>query len=130
MIKNGILHPQLASLLARFRHVNSIAILDGPFPSYPGVETIELAITMGWPTIPQVLDEILPFLDVTSLVLANEFEEKVDKQTVEKYINHHKGIPTIKVAHSEFKKLVGQSLGIIHTGDGIPYSSVILRSGF
>jgi D-ribose pyranase len=84
MIKNGILHPQLASLLARFRHVNSIAIVDGPFPSYPGVETIELAITMGWPTIPQVLDEILPFLDVTSLVLANEFEEKVDKQTVEK----------------------------------------------
>ena len=78
MIKNGILHPQLASLLARFRHVNAIAIVDGPFPTYPNVETVELAITMGWPTIPQVLDEILPHLQITSLVLlANEFEEKV-----------------------------------------------------
>jgi len=129
MIKNGILHPQLASLLARFRHVNAIAIVDGPFPTYPNVETIELAITMGWPTIPQVLDEILPYLDVTSLVLANEFEEKVDKQITQRYITHHKNIPTTKIAHSEFKVQVGKCLGIIHTGDGVPYSSVILKSG-
>ena len=129
MIKNGILHPQLASLLARFRHFNAIAIVDGPFPTYPNVETIELAITMGWPTIPQVLDEILPYLDITSLVLANEFEERVDKQITQRYISHHKNIPTTKIAHSEFKVQVGQCLGIIHTGDPVPYSSVILKSG-
>ena len=129
MIKNGILHPQLASLLARFRHVNSIAVVDGPFPTYPNVETIELAITMGWPTIPQVLDEILPHLQITSLVLANEFAEKVDKQTVDNYLKHHQGIATTKIPHSEFKTQVGQCLGIIHTGDPIPYSSVILKSG-
>jgi D-ribose pyranase len=129
MIKNGILHPQLASLLARFRHVNAIAIVDGPFPTYPNVETIELAITMGWPTIPQVLDEILPHLQVTSLVLANEFAEKVDVQTVQKYLQHHNAIATTKIPHSQFKVEVGQCLGIIHTGDPIPYSSVILKSG-
>lgn len=129
MIKNGILHPQLASLLARFRHVNSIAVVDGPFPTYPNVETIELAITMGWPTIPQVLDEILPHLQISSLVLANEFSEKVDKSTVDNYLKHHQGIATTKVPHSEFKIQVGQCLGIIHTGDPIPYSSVILKSG-
>ena len=119
MIKDGILHPQLASLLARFRHVNAIAIVDGPFPTYPNVETIELAITMGWPTIPQVLDEILPHLQITSLVLANEFSEKVDKQTVENYLKHHQGIATTKIPHSEFKVQVGQCLGVIHTGDQI-----------
>ncbi|MEY2723286.1 MAG: hypothetical protein RIR93_102 [Actinomycetota bacterium] len=129
MIKNGILHPQLASLLARFRHVNSIAVVDVPFPTYPNVETIELAITMGWPTIPQVLDEILPHLQITSLVLANEFAEKVDKPTVDNYLKHHQGITTTKIPHSEFKIQVGQCLGIIHTGDPIPYSSVILKSG-
>ena len=57
-------------------------------------------------------------------------EEINHTELVEKYISHHKGIPTTKVAHTEFKKLVSQSLGVIHTGDGIPYSSVILRSGF
>jgi D-ribose pyranase len=129
MIKNGILHPQLALLLARFRHVNAIAIVDGPFPTYPNVETIELAITMGWPTIPQVLDEILPHLQITSLVLANEFTKKVDKATTDEYIKHHRAIPTTKIAHSQFKVEVGQCLGIIHTGDPVPYSSVILKSG-
>jgi D-ribose pyranase len=129
MIKNGILHPQLASLLARFRHVNAIAIVDGPFPTYPNVETVELAITMGWPTIPQVLDELLPHLQITSLVLANEFEEKVDSQTVQSYLKHHKGIATNKIPHSQVKVEVGQCLGIIHTGDPVPYSSVILKSG-
>lgn len=129
MIKGGILHPQLAALLARFRHVNAIAIVDGPFPTYPNVETIELAITMGWPTIPQVLDEILPHLQITSLVLANEFTEKVDKATTDEYIKHHRAIPTTKIAHSQFKVEVGKCLGIIHTGDPVPYSSVILKSG-
>jgi len=33
------------------------------------------------------------------------------------------------VPHSEFKVLVGQALAIIHTGDDVPYSSVILKSG-
>ena len=112
MIKNGILHPQLASLLARFRHVNAIAVVDGPFPTYPNVETVELAITMGWPTIPQVLDEILPHLQITSLVLANEFSEKVDEKTVQSYLKHHQGISTTKIPHSEFKIQVGQCLRI------------------
>ncbi len=129
MIKNGILHPQLASLLARFRHVNAIAIVDGPFPTYPNVETIELAITMGWPTIGQVLDEILPHLQITSLLLANEFEQKVEKAKVDSYLKHHQGIPTTKIPHEQFKVEVGKCLGIIHTGDPVPYSSVILKSG-
>jgi len=48
---------------------------------------------------------------------------------VENYLKHHQGIATTKIPHSEFKIQVGQCLGIIHTGDPIPYSSVILKSG-
>jgi len=33
------------------------------------------------------------------------------------------------IPHEEFKIKVGQSLAIIHTGDAVPYSSVILKSG-
>jgi D-ribose pyranase len=84
---------------------------------------------MGWPTIPHVLDRILPQLQVSSLVLANEFTEKVDAQTVQKYLQHHNLIATTKIPHSQFKIEVGLCLGIIHTGDPIPYSSVILKSG-
>ena len=129
MLKDGIINGQLASLLARFRHVNTLAIVDGPFPSYPNVELVDLAIVRGFPTIPEVLDAILPHLDLSGLYLAHEFAEKVDPKVVAKYTTHHRGLPTTLIPHEEFKVKVGQALGIIHTGDAIPYSSVILRSG-
>lgn len=129
MLKSGIINGQLASVLARFRHVNTLAIVDGPFPSYPGVELVDLAVIKGFPSIPEVLDMILPHLELTGLYLANEFAEKVDAPTVEKYKKHHAGIPAILVPHEEFKVKVGQALAIIHTGDAVPYSSVILKSG-
>ncbi len=129
MIRSGVINGQLASLLARFRHVNSIAIVDGPFPTYASVETVDLAVTRGFPTIPQILDQILPLLDVSGLYLAHEFETKVEPEIVDEYRSHHGGISPTLITHEEFKRRVGQTLGIIHTGDPIPYSSVILTSG-
>jgi D-ribose pyranase len=129
MLTSGIINGQLASVLARFRHVNTLAIVDGPFPSYPGVELVDLALIKGFPTVPNVLDAILPLLDLSGLYLANEFSEKVDATTVAKYKKHFENIPINLIPHEEFKIKVGQALAIIHTGDAIPYSSVILKSG-
>jgi len=129
MLKSGIINGQLASILARFRHVNTLAIVDGPFPSYPDVELVDLALIKGFPTIPDVLDAILPLLDLTGLYLANEFIQKVDPQIVARYTDHHAGLPAELIPHEEFKIKVGKSLAIIHTGDAVPYSSVILKSG-
>ena len=129
MLISGIINGQLASVLARFRHVNTLAIVDGPFPSYPGVELVDLALIKGFPTIPNVLDAILPLLDLSGLYLANEFSEKVDAPTVAKYKKHFENIPINLIPHEEFKIKVGQALAIIHTGDALPYSSVILKSG-
>jgi D-ribose pyranase len=129
MLINGIINGQLASVLARFRHVNTLAIVDGPFPSYPDVELVDLALVKGFPTIPDVLNEILPLLDITGIYLANEFSQKVDSKTVNLYKKVYENIPTILIPHEEFKVKVGQSLAIIHTGDAVPYSSVILKSG-
>ena len=129
MMRDGIINGQLASLLARFRHVNSIAIVDGPFPSYLNVETVDLAVKKGFPTIPQILDLILPELELSSVVMAKEFEAKVEKATVDSYRSHLKGLPIQIIDHEDFKVQVGKTLGIIHTGDPIPYSSVILKSG-
>ena len=130
MINSGIINGQLASLLARFRHMNTIAILDGPFPSYPGVELVDLALVKGFPSVNDVLDAILPLLDVSGMYFAKEFEEKVDPKTAAVYLKHHRGLATEIIPHELFKQKVGQCLGIIHTGDAVPYSSVILKSGF
>ncbi|NBR94014.1 MAG: ribose ABC transporter [Actinobacteria bacterium] len=129
MMRDGIINGQLASLLARFRHVNSIAIVDGPFPSYLNVETVDLAVKKGFPTIPQILDLVLPELELSGVVMAKEFKAKVEQATVDSYQLHLEGIPIEIIDHEEFKVQVGKTIGIIHTGDPIPYSSVILKSG-
>jgi len=129
MTTNRIINGQLASLLARFRHVNTIAIVDGPFPTYSNLETIDLAVVLGLPSIPDVLKAILPHIEVSSVTMAAEFEVKVDKGVVSEYRKVISHLPLNIITHEDFKVKVGQTLGIIHTGDNVPYSSVILNCG-
>jgi len=129
MSTNRVINGQLASLLARFRHVNMIAIVDGPFPTYQNVETVDLAVVLGLPSIPDVLSAILPHVEVSSVTMAAEFESKVDPIIVGEYLKSISHLPLNVIAHEEFKIKVGQTLGIIHTGDNVPYSSVILNCG-
>jgi len=129
MTTKRIINGELASLLARFRHVNTIAIVDGPFPTYPNVETVDLAVVLGLPSIPDVLAAILPHVEVTSVTMAAEFEAKVDAKVVSDYREVISHLPLNIIAHEDFKIKVGQTLGIIHTGDNVPYSSVILNCG-
>jgi D-ribose pyranase len=124
-----IWHPQLASLLARFRHANAIAVLDAPFPSYPDVETVDLIVRRGLPTIPDLVDLILAEHEVTSVVMADEFRQHVDATTQSDYLSHLGDLPIEWIPHVDFKAEVGRCLGIVHTGDPVPYSNVILRWG-
>ncbi|MEY2965946.1 MAG: RbsD/FucU domain-containing protein [Candidatus Nanopelagicales bacterium] len=124
-----IWHPQLASLLARFRHANAIAVLDAPFPTYPGVETVDLIVRRGLPTIPDLVDLILAEHEVSSVVMADEFRQHVDAETQASYLSHLGALPVEWIPHVDFKVEVGRCLGIVHTGDPVPYSNVILRWG-
>ena len=124
-----IWHPQLASLLARFRHANAIAVLDAPFPTYPDVETVDLIVRRGLPTIPDLVDLILAEHEVSSVVMANEFRQHVDTATQADYLSHLGDLPVDWIPHVDFKAEVGRCLGIVHTGDPVPYSNVILRWG-
>jgi len=129
MTTNRIINGELASLLARFRHVNTIAIVDGPFPTYPNVETVDLAVVLGLPSIPDVLTAILPHIEVSSVTMAKEFEKNRNLSIIKEYNQAISGIPVNIIDHEDFKVKVGQTLGIIHTGDNVPYSSVILNCG-
>jgi D-ribose pyranase len=124
-----IWHPQLASLLARFRHANAIAVLDAPFPTYPDIETVDLIVRPGLPTIPDLVDLILAEREVSSVVMAEEFRQHVDASTQADYLAHLGDLPIEWIPHVDFKAEVGRCLGIVHTGDPVPYSNVILRWG-
>ena len=61
--------------------------------------------------------------------MAKEFETKVDAKVVREYRKLISHLPLNIITHEDFKLQVGHTLGIIHTGDNVPYSSVILNCG-
>ena len=73
MLKTGILNPQLNSLLARVRHTNTLVIADRGFPFWPGVETIDLSLVDGVPTVLQVLTAIRGNFVVGQAFMASQF---------------------------------------------------------
>ena len=72
MLKTGILHPQLARVLAELRHKDTIIIGDAGLPIPKGVERVDLGWRPGDPAYLDVLEEILKYIVVEGAVFADE----------------------------------------------------------
>jgi D-ribose pyranase len=128
MLIQGVINPDLQHLLCRFRHTNALVIADAAFPSWPLVETIDLSLARGVPTILQVLDAILPNLKVGPIYMAEEFNGTNSKSVRNAVAKACRGVPIAFEPHLEFKKRVPDAVGLIRTGDTTPYGNMILVS--
>ncbi len=72
MLKSGILNPHVLSLLARVRHTNTLVIADRGFPSWPGMETIDLSLVDDVPTVLQVLSAVRSGFVIARAFMAEE----------------------------------------------------------
>ena len=129
MLTSKILNPHLLSLLARVRHTNSLVIADRGFPFWPEIETVDISLTDGVPTVLQVLGTIRTQFHPAAAFMASEFLDQNTPQIRQLFAEALKGIPTQHEAHVEFKKRVPKAIGLIRTGDTIQYANVILVSG-
>ena len=73
MINLRILNPRVLSLLARVRHTNALVIADRGFPFWPEIETVDLSLVDGVPTVLQVLAAIRRNFVVQEAFMAAEF---------------------------------------------------------
>jgi D-ribose pyranase len=78
MLKTGLLNPHVLSLLARVRHTNALVIADRGFPSWPGLETVDLSLVDGVPTVLQVVAALRPNFVVAEAFMAQEFRRVND----------------------------------------------------
>jgi D-ribose pyranase len=129
MLKQGILNPQVLSLLARVRHTNLLVICDRGFPSWPQIETVDLSLVDDIPTVLQVLNAIRPNFDISQIFMAQEFKAENSLSTRDQYGAATTGIPVTFEPHMEFKKRVPHAIGLIRTGDTTQYANMILMSG-
>jgi D-ribose pyranase len=73
MLKNGILNPDLNSLLSRVRHTNTLVIADRGFPYWNQIETVDISLVDDIPTVLQVFRAIQDNFVIGKIYMAEEF---------------------------------------------------------
>src|SRR5260370_695022 len=129
MLKTGILNPVVNSLLCRIRHTNTLVISDRGFPFWPMIETVDISLVDDVPTVLNVLNAITAFYSYDQAFMAKEFLAVNSEATKQAFSAAFGKIPVTYEAHVEFKKRVPNAIGLIRTGDSIPYANMILVSG-
>ena len=128
MLKTGILNPVLLGLLARVRHTNTLVIADRGFPFWPQVQTVDISLVDGVPTVLQVLDALRPNFVIGRAFAADEFRQHNPAAAQQALAARFAGVPFVFEPHLEFKKRVPAAIGLIRTGDTLPYANLILES--
>ena len=127
MIRTGILNPQINSLISRVRHTNTLVIADRGFPFWPGVETVDISLVDDIPTVLQVLRAIRANFVIGRAWMAQEFKANGAKTRSAFAAGLH-GTAIKYEPHLQFKRRVPQAIGLIRTGDTIPYANIIVES--
>ena len=129
MLKTGILNPALNSLLSRVRHTNTLVIADRGFPFWPSVETIDLSLVDGVPTVLQVLEAIRGNFVIGEVRMAVQFLDHNTEETKAAFARALAGIPIAYEDHQgSFKPRGLRAIGLIRTGDTTQYANMILTS--
>jgi D-ribose pyranase len=110
------------------RHTNTLVIADRGFPFWPQIETVDISLVDGIPTVLQLLAAIRSNFVVGRAWMAREFLEHNDKGTQAAFAEVLRGVAFAYEPHVEFKKRVPLAVGLIRTGDTVQYANVILES--
>jgi D-ribose pyranase len=128
MLKTGILNPQINSLLSRVRHTNTLVIADRGFPFWPELETVDISLTDGIPTVLQVLQAIRANFTIGRAWMAAEFLEQNPEQTRSAFAQAFGDIPVVFERHLDFKKRIPGAIGLIRTAETIQYANILIES--
>ncbi|MDQ0352372.1 D-ribose pyranase [Alkalibacillus filiformis] len=127
MKKQGILNSEIASVLAKLGHTDTIVIADCGLPIPDDVKRIDLALTKGTPSFIETLEVILADMEVEHATLASEIKTN-NGQVLTEVKELYQGEKDF-VSHEEFKKITKNAKVVIRTGETTPFANIILRSG-
>ncbi|MBL9171875.1 MAG: RbsD/FucU family protein [Verrucomicrobiales bacterium] len=128
MLINGIINPHVLDLLSRIRHTNALVIADAAFPFWPEIETVDISLVKGLPTVLDVVNSILPNWKCGEVIMAAEFKSHNAVPVRNAFRKACRKIPMTFEPHLDFKKRVPDAIGLIRTGDTTPYGNMILIS--
>ncbi|WP_010096426.1 D-ribose pyranase [Ornithinibacillus scapharcae] len=128
MKKTGILNRDIATVLARIGHTDTIVIADCGLPIPDHVPCIDLSLKIGVPSFITVLDIICEDMIIEKMTFAQEIKGH-NSMLHAKLRKDYSEIPFDYVSHEVLKKILSETKAIIRTGEATPYANVILQAG-
>jgi D-ribose pyranase len=128
MLKTGILNPQINALLSRVRHTNTLVIADRGFPFWPTIETVDISLVDGIPTVLDVLRAVRANFVIGNAWMAEEFLKHNTDEVRQEFAQGLAGIPLVHEPHVDFKRRVHLAIGLIRTADTVQYANMVLES--
>jgi D-ribose pyranase len=126
----GILHPELAAVIAGLGHGQRLVISDAGLPIPPGVRRIDLALRCGVPSFADVLSSVAAELAVERIVIATESDMAGHgriREILARAFDHQ--ILVDVVPHEELKELSASAVAVVRTGECTPYLNAVLVAG-
>jgi D-ribose pyranase len=89
---------------------------------------VDISLVDDLPTVLQVLNAIRPNFAIGRAWMAKEFLKNNEAKTRAAFAQALRGIKVAHESHVTFKKRVPSAIGLIRTGDTLPYANIILES--
>lgn len=128
MKKAGILNRDIATILARLGHTDTIVIADCGLPIPDHVPCIDLSIQFGLPSFTTVLEAVWEDMVIEKMTFAKEISGQ-NSSLHTKLLKDYSEIPFDYIAHEDLKQNLSFAKAIIRTGEATPYANVILHAG-
>lgn len=128
MKKMGILNAEIAAVVVRMGHTDTLCIADAGLPIPPGPQRIDLAVRPGLPGFLDVLAAVLEELTVERVIVASEMVS-TSPELYRQLVAQLGDVPVETVLHTEFKQRTASCKAVVRTGEFTPYANVILVSG-
>ncbi len=128
MKKLGMLNRDIAAILAKLGHTDTIVIADCGLPIPEDVKCIDLSIELGKPGFLEVLKAVTFDMAVEEMILAGEIKENnnvLHDELLENYCTQ----AIAYVSHEALKIKLKKARAVIRTGEATPYANIILRAG-
>lgn len=126
MKRDGIIHAQLAGLIAGLRHTQTFVICDAGLPVPSSTPYVDLGYRYG----------LASFADVTSTVLPEVVVEaswvSQDMLGANPALHEHLtslGLRPEPIEHEEFKVRCAASAFVLRTGEATLFANVLCRAG-
>jgi D-ribose pyranase len=129
MKKLGHLNRDIARVLARMGHTDSLVVADCGLSVPSGVECIDVSLAFGDPGFVRVLDSILADFGVDRAIFAKEALEHNPAVAQRASRLALEAIRVEYVPHESLKELTRHARAVIRTGEATPYANAILFSG-